>query len=615
MLPTTDGFHALFHSPLLGNVLLDDQMRIVAFNQSASETMHRLFALEMTEGASFLRYIPTEAERDRLIIGFQQALSGIATGFSINVTDSTGAVVKLKGRCIPIDIAAARVCISYYPLEELPQQLLTVGEQYRELSRSETIFRSLFDNHPYANLFISAESKLLAINKKAIALLKRFDLDLSINTTDVLARLVQSPFGEIAALIWDALQNKTVVVTEKELLDAAGREHWIAFHLIPTIDEAGNVLGIHVQMRDTSQQKKIQDLMRLQQERLRQSESQLQAVFASSSDINIFIGTDYRIISFNKEAVDVFLKQVQKRLLPGLDIRTLHFWADETSFEQDFQLALKGQIVTKEVKFDKHKSWYRFSYTPVIDRMGVTIGVIVNGINISERKHNEEKLLIQNEQIKEFAFLTAHRLRAPLASILGLINVFEMDLNMSREDTEDLIRRLRSASEELNYVVSEMNRSLEPLQINQSAEIIMSSVPVTKSVPVINNTARPPSIMLIDDDPIVNMVSKTLLQRSYPGIIIHTFLKAEDALQFLKTTKEQPALILLDVVMPEMNGWQFLAAFEQLDYKPPVCMLSSSLRKSDHEEAKKYASVIDFIIKPLDAEKIKNVMQFLKATQ
>jgi CheY-like chemotaxis protein len=180
---------------------------------------------------------------------------------------------------------------------------------------------------------------------------------------------------------------------------------------------------------------------------------------------------------------------------------------------------------------------------------------------------------------------------------------------MNSDDVHEIIRRLRIATEELNYAVSEMNRSLEPLQINQSTENQMSSVSV------INNTARPASIVLIDDDPIVNMVSKTLLQRNYPGIVIHAFLKAEEALQFLKTSKEQPSLILLDVVMPEMNGWQFLNEFQKLPLQPPVCMLSSSLRKSDHEEAKNYPSVVDFIIKPLDAEKIKVVMQFLKASQ
>jgi PAS domain S-box-containing protein len=615
MLSGDNGFRAIFHNPFLGNILLDNQMRVVLFNEEAKKVIQQFFGLEIAEGTSFLRYAATDEQRELLILNFQKALQGLSTRFEIKLTNLTGNTQWFLAMYIPIHNDAGEVnwiCFSYYDINELHQQTLTIDKQRRELAKSETIFKALFENQPYANIFISPEGRLLAINQKASTLFRKFNLSISQETTDIFIALKQSSVKDIAELAQNVLQNSTAVVLEKELLDTAGKKYWMELHLMPIVHSDGEIFGVHIQMKDNSRQKKTEELMRLQQERLRHSESQLRALFDSSSDINIFVGPDYRIISFNKQAVDTVLQQLQKRLLSGLDIHTIVVEERQQSFEQNFQAALNGQTTTVEVALPNYMgvyNWYRFSYTPVIDRFGNTIGVIINAININEHKQNEEKILQQNEQIKEFAFLTAHRLRAPVASILGLIKIFDLDSNMNSDDVHEIIRRLRIATEELNYAVSEMNRSLEPLQINQSTENQMSSVSV------INNTARPASIVLIDDDPIVNMVSKTLLQRNYPGIVIHAFLKAEEALQFLKTSKEQPSLILLDVVMPEMNGWQFLNEFQKLPLQPPVCMLSSSLRKSDHEEAKNYPSVVDFIIKPLDAEKIKVVMQFLKASQ
>lgn len=615
MLSGDNGFQAIFQNPFLGNILLDNQMRVVLFNEEAQKSIRRFFGLEVAEGTSFLRYATTDEQRERMILNFQKALQGQFVRFEVELTDLEGINQWFLGMYMPIRNEAGevtRVCFSYYDINKLHQQTLTIDRQRRELEKSETIFQALFENQPYANILISPEGRLLAANRKATTFFKKFNLSVSPETADVFIALKRSPIEEIAELAQNALKSKVAIATEKELLDAGNKKHWMEFHVMPIVHSEGEVFGVHIQMKDTSQQKKTEELMRLQQERLRHSESQLRAVFDSSSDINIFVGPDYRIISFNKQAVDTVLQQLQKRLLPGLDVRNIVLEERQESFEQNFQAALNGQTITLEVALPNYlgeRHWYRFSYTPVIDRLGVTIGVIINAINISKRKQNEEKVLQQNEQIKEFAFLTAHRLRAPVASILGLIQVFNLDSNMCRDDISEIIRRLQIAAEELNHAVGEMNRSLEPLQTNQSAEIQMSSVPV------INHSARPVSIVLIDDDPIVNMVSKTLLQRNYPGLVIHAFLKAEEALQFLKTSKEQPSLILLDVVMPEMNGWQFLQEFQKLPVQPPVCMLSSSLRKSDHEEAKKYSSVIDFIIKPLDAEKIKTVMKFLKVSE
>ncbi|MCS7018318.1 MAG: PAS domain-containing protein [Cytophagales bacterium] len=606
----------VFNHPFIGNILLDCQMRVLSYNELAAKTIQHFFGLSIAEGSSFLRYASTEDQRKRMILNFQQALQGDPVQFEVDLTDSSGNCYRFASMYVPIKNQAGevhQVLFSAYDVNEMRQQSQLIEQQRQELVKLESIFKALFEHHSHANLLLSPEGQLLAINARSAVLLKKFNLPPLQPKDHFFNAINHSPLESLKPLIQQVIAEKVFIEQEKDLFGDDKKNYWIHLCLVPILYPDGSLLGVFVQMKDINHQKKAEELMQRQQERLRQSEGQLRAMFDNSSDVNILVGADYRIISFNKRAVDIMLEQLQKRLLPGLDIRTFVLSERQTVFEQHFQAALRGQYISLEVEIPNYKgerNWYRFTYTPVIDRLGTTSGVIINAININERKRNEEKILRQNEQIKKFAFLTAHRLRAPVASILGLLNIYDMDgANMSHREVLELMHRIRTATEELNYAISEMNRSLEPFQ----ADSITAQQ--ASDVSVINDTAHPLSVMLIDDDPIVNMVSKTLLQRNYPGIVVHAFLKAEEALQFLKTTKEQPSLILLDIIMPHMNGWQFLQAFEQLPHRPPVFMLSSSLRQSDREEAQKHPTVVDFIAKPIDSEKIKGILKFLKASK
>jgi CheY-like chemotaxis protein len=127
------------------------------------------------------------------------------------------------------------------------------------------------------------------------------------------------------------------------------------------------------------------------------------------------------------------------------------------------------------------------------------------------------------------------------------------------------------------------------------------------------------NLMLVDDDEIfVYLTKKTISQTSLVERI-KEFDNGQDALDFLKHNRENPdrlpEVILLDLNMPIMDGWQFLEEFSAL--KPPIknrvriYICTSSISPDDASRAKTMSEVTDFIIKPFTKDKLTEMIKEL----
>jgi len=98
------------------------------------------------------------------------------------------------------------------------------------------------------------------------------------------------------------------------------------------------------------------------------------------------------------------------------------------------------------------------------------------------------------------------------------------------------------------------------------------------------------SVLLIDDDMATNFISKMIIKKAGITDHIETVLNGKQALDYLTNSGQyqkednifpQPMLILLDINMPVMDGWEFAEAFEKLDENQKghiiIVMLTSSL--------------------------------------
>jgi tetratricopeptide (TPR) repeat protein len=68
------------------------------------------------------------------------------------------------------------------------------------------------------------------------------------------------------------------------------------------------------------------------------------------------------------------------------------------------------------------------------------------------------QLTVQNQRLTEYTFINAHKLRAPVASILGLINLLNQ---VNPEERDSILVHLRTCGEQLDNIIHEVSRNLE----------------------------------------------------------------------------------------------------------------------------------------------------------
>lgn len=118
--------------------------------------------------------------------------------------------------------------------------------------------------------------------------------------------------------------------------------------------------------------------------------------------------------------------------------------------------------------------------------------------------------------------------------------------------------------------------------------------------------------LFVDDSPIDNMLHTRIIKKS--GLVEHIIVK-DSPLEALATLEECmlnpdniPDVIFLDIHMPQMDGFDFLEALNQLPYfvtsHTRVIILSSSLLIEDKQRAEANKYVIGFLHKPLTLQSL-----------
>lgn len=127
------------------------------------------------------------------------------------------------------------------------------------------------------------------------------------------------------------------------------------------------------------------------------------------------------------------------------------------------------------------------------------------------------------------------------------------------------------------------------------------------------------SICLVDDDEIFQFVTKRVIEQTRLVQTIRLFSNGKEAIGFLEevhaSNSQLPDIILLDLNMPVMDGWDFLEAYvllkPELSKPITIYIVSSSISPADILRAQRISEVTDYIIKPITTEKLIDMLSSL----
>jgi PAS domain S-box-containing protein len=223
------------------------------------------------------------------------------------------------------------------------------------------------------------------------------------------------------------------------------------------------------------------------------------------------------------------------------------------------------------------------------------IGSITDITQIREKdiklRDLSNSLMRQYRRLMKYTQINSHELRAPLASILAAVELLRQNQD---NYSPKLLAGIQSSANELDNVV----RLLNDLLKNVAFEVI----PVPYDSP---STTDP--VIVIDDDTFQIALTEENLRMYSPDINMKSYTSAQKVLNEIRSGELHPRIILLDLNMPGMDGWQFMEEMEKLQSKVPIHLLTSSVDPSEFNKAKNYKLVRGFLTKPLKAELVETI--------
>jgi len=401
----------------------------------------------------------------------------------------------------------------------------------RALRTSENYLKAIFDNTIQSFILLDREFKILTFNKKA------FDFIGELTGKKISA-------GELLTDFWYQNEVKKFVqvsamalggeyVKYEEYVESPGGTHtWLEINFLPVYDHENNLTSVCFTALDISERKHAEL-------ELASSEARFRSLVQNSSDIVTVLDSKGRI-TYTSESTERMLGYKSANLI-NLPLENLVLQEEQANFKEILALVTTEPADNHSIEYQIKNAEGQIVYlesvmTNLFNNKSIQ-GVVVNSRDITQRKETEIELKKTNFELDSFVYRASHDLRAPLRSVLGLLNLIKLEssedqksvyVNLAEKSINKLDSfildltnfsrntRLEIQKEKIDFkaVIAEC---IENLKYMENAEKVQSIITIDCEEPYLSDPGRMAILFQ-------NLISNAIkYQRSY----VESFVKIE----------------------------------------------------------------------------------------
>ncbi|GAB2705615.1 hypothetical protein GCM10027037_34380 [Mucilaginibacter koreensis] len=349
-------------------------------------------------------------------------------------------------------------------------------------NRVTTSYSNFFAKHPFGVIHMSMDGVVDMINPQ-------LHKDLGYNLQHIEERpLIHFFLPQYRRQVYTCF-IKAATCGEPETFDVevyklSGEPLNVNLTIVPVVHE-GKTIEIYVVIKDISERY-------VMQERLRRT-----SVVADRTTNGVVIADNTGIIEWvNKGFTQMngFSLEEAVGQYPGILLRS----STTPEVRRDMMTKLmQGQHYTKEVychRKDGTPYWNLVDITPILDSRKRLKRQIAIHTDITERKKAEQELkkfaqdlYKRNKELQQFGYIVSHNLRSPVANIIGIANIMELDKH-NPETIDICIKNLQATVHSLDTVIRDLSEILSAM--DASVELSKESIDLNQMLTGITTDLR-----------------------------------------------------------------------------------------------------------------------------
>jgi PAS domain S-box-containing protein len=320
--------------------------------------------------------------------------------------------------------------IIYHSNQKLHQQQQEIIEQNKKIIEKERNLRAIIDNSNMAIWLLDTKCNLIEFNNKFSQYIWHSYQEKVSYGDNFIEKISRIPNGQIWKQRFDdALKGKTQVYIDY-YPEFGGR--YIQTEFFPIVIDR-EIMGISVFGKNITKQKIAENTIQYNQKLLSSISRNIQeAIYRSTPTEGLIYANDAFTKLFGYDESELF------------SVSLTDFYADAHKREEILERLLRGEAINNEEVLLRKKDgtlfWALMSVIAHTDEDKVYFDGAIR--DITHVKEIQNQLETQNEELKKinseldrFVYSASHDLKAPLASVLGLIHIAKME-----EDKDTIIK-------------------------------------------------------------------------------------------------------------------------------------------------------------------------------